>query len=182
MKQFSDYGIVPIKCETKMGGTEVKDELYKVNDILYHHKMDYVCPTLLKRVRGELRVALISLNNKKVPPIAQRKKEEILQKGKAYFQQMKELEQSFIWEQTDADDIQRVLRFRVASYLKEKPSLTPTKAMKLLKESNQVYEDYYTEASHHIALDQVSTGTFKSMQKELQDFILFSVNSLTSAS
>ena len=171
MKKFNDYGIAPIKCETKMGGTEVKEWLYRVNDILYQHKMDYVCPALLKRMKEELRVALIGLYNTKVPPIAQRKKEEILQKGKAHFHKMQELERNFKWESADADDIQKVLRYRVAAYLKEKPNLTPTKAVSFLKGSNQVLEDYYTEASHHIALDQVSMGTFLSMQKELKEYI-----------
>ena len=175
MKKFSDYGIAPIKCETKMGGTEVKDGLYKVNDILYHHKMDYVCPALLQRVKGELREALIRLYDTQVPPIAQRKKDEILRKGKAFFQKMKELERNFKWEQTDAEDIQKVLRYRVSLYLKEKPSLTPTKAAAFLKGCNQVFDDYFTEASNYIALDQVSTSSFKSMQKELKSFICSSL-------
>ena len=130
MKKFSDYGIAPIKCETKMGGTEVKDWLYKINDILYHHKMDYVCPALLNRVKGELRAALVGLYNTKVPPIAQKKKDEILQKGKAHYQKMQDLERSFKWEDADADDIQKVLRYRVAAYLKEKPNLTRPKRRK----------------------------------------------------
>ena len=175
MRKFSDYGIAPIKCETKMGGAEVKEEFHKVNDILYHHKMDYVCPSLLKRMRGELRIALTRLHDKKVPPIAQKKKDEILQKGKAYFQKMQELERGFKWEQADAEDIQKVLRYKVANYLKEKPTLNPEKAVALLKECNQVYEDYYTDASNHIALDQVSTGSFKSVQKELKEYINFSL-------
>lgn len=175
MKKFNDYGIAPIKCETKMGGAEVKDEFRKVNDILYHHKMDYVCPSLLKRMKGELRIALIELHDKKVPPIAQKKKDEILQKGKAYYQKMQELERDFKWEQTDAEDIQKVLRYRVAQFLKEKPDLTPTKAVSFLNGCNQVYEDYYTDASNHIALDQVSTGSFKSVQKELKEYITSSL-------
>ena len=98
MRKFNDYGIAPIKCETKMGGTEVKDWLYRVNDILYQHKMDYVCPALLKRVKEELRAALIGLYNTKVSPIAQKKKDEILQKGKAHFQTIREIERNFKWE------------------------------------------------------------------------------------
>ena len=171
MKKFNDYGIAPIKCETKMGGTEVKDWLYRVNDILYQHKMDYVCPALLKRMKEELRAALMGLYNTKVPPIAQKKKDEILQKGKAYYQKLQELERSFKWESADADDIQKVLRYRVAAYLKEKPNLTPIKAVSFLKGCNQVYEEYYTDASNHIALDHVSTGSFKSVQKELREYI-----------
>ena len=171
MRKFSDYGIAPIKCETKMGGTEVKDWLYRVNGILYQHKMDYVCPALLKRMKEELRAALIGLYNTKVPPIAQRKKDEILQKGKAHFRKIQELERNFKWESADADDIQKVLRYKVAAYLKEKPTMNQAKAVALLQECNLVYEDYYTDASNQIALDQVSTGSFKSVQKELREYI-----------
>ena len=133
MKKFNDYNIAPIKCETKVGGTSVKEGLYKVNGVLYPHKFDYICPALLKRTRAELRVALIKLFNTNVPPIAQKKKDEILQKGKSYFQKMKELE--------------------------------------LLKENQQVYDDYYTDASQYIDLYEVSTDTFRSMQKELESFV-----------
>ena len=41
MKRFGDYGIAPIKCETRMGGADVKDWLYRINNILYPHKYDY---------------------------------------------------------------------------------------------------------------------------------------------
>lgn len=181
MKKFGDYDIAPIKCETRTGGSIVKDELYKINDVLYPHKFDYLCPALLKRMRGELRTALIGLYNTKVPPIAQKKKDEILQKGKAYFQKMKELEMSFKWMPADAGDIQRVLRYRVSTYIKQKPDLTLSKAVELLKENQQVYDDYYTDASRHIDLHEVSTETFKSMQTELKSFISSSLG-LTLAS
>lgn len=171
MKKFEDYNIAPIKCENKMGGTSVKDGLYKINGVLYHRKMDYICPGLLKRTREELRTALIGLYNTKVPPIAQKKKEEILQKGKSFFQQMKEIEQNFKWVPADARDIQKVLRYRVSAYIRQKPDLTPLKAVALLKENQQVYDDYYTDASQHIDLYEVSTDTFKSMQKELKAFV-----------
>ena len=105
MKKFGDYNIAPIKCETKMGGTSVKDGLYKVNGVLYPHKYDYLCPALLKRTRGELRTALIALYNTRVPPIAQKKKDEILQKGKAHFLKIRELERDFKWMPADAADI-----------------------------------------------------------------------------
>ena len=181
MKKFDDYQIAPIKCETKMGGTSVKDGLYKVNGVLYSHKFDYLCPALLKRMGGELRTALIGLYNTTVPPIAQKKKDEILQRGKAYYLKMKELERDFKWEPADAADIQKVLRYRVAEYLKQKPNLTPAKALAMLKENEQVYNDYYKDASQFIDLKDVSTDTFKSVQKELQTF-LFSSLDITSAS
>lgn len=183
MKKFDDYHIAPIKCETKMGGTSVKDGLYKVNGILYQHKLDYLCPALLERLGGELRTALIDLYKTGVPPIAQKKKDEILQKGKAYYLKMKELERDFKWMPADAADIQKVLRYRVSAYLKQKPDLTLSKAVELLKENEQVYNDYYKAASQHIDLECVSTGSFKSMQKELQAFISSSLGiSLTSVS
>ena len=183
MKKFDDYHIAPIKCETKMGGTSVMDWLYKVNGVLYPHKFDYLCPALLKRMGGELRTALIGLYYKKVPPIAQKKKDEILQKGKVYYLKMKELERDFKWEPADAADIQKVLRYRVSAYLKQKPDLNMSKAIGLLKENEQVYNDYYKDASQYIDLNEVSTDTFKSMQKELQAFISSSLGiSLTSAS
>lgn len=181
MKKFGDYNIEPIKCETKMGGTSVKEGLYKVNGVLYPHKLDYICPALLKRTREELRTELIKLYNTKVPPIAQKKKDEILQKGKSYFQKMKELEQNFRWVPADAADIQKVLRYRVSAYLKQKPDLTLSKAVALLKENQQAYDDYYTDASQHIDLHEVSTNTFKSMQKELESFVRSSLG-LTLAS
>ena len=175
MKKFNDYNIAPIKCETKVGGTSVKYGLYKVNGVLYPHKFDYICPALLKRTREELRAALIKLYNTKVPPIAQKKKDEILQKGKSYFQKMKELEQSFKWVPADAADIQKVLRYRVSAYIRLKPDLTPSKALALFKENQQVYDDYYTDASRYIDLYEVSTDTFKSMQKELESFVCSSL-------
>ena len=181
MKKFDDYGIAPIKCETKMGGTSVKDGLYKLNGVLYPHKFDYLCPSLLKRMRGELRTALIDLHNTIVPPIALKKKEEILRKGKAYFLKMKELEQSFKWEPADAEDIQKVLRYRVSAFLKQKPTLTLSTAVALLKENQQVFDDYYTDASRFIDLHGVSTDSYKSMQKELKAFVSSSLG-LTLAS
>ena len=171
MKKFGDYNIAPIKCETKMGGTSVKDGLYKINGVLYPHKYDYLCPALLKRTRGELRTALIALYNTRVPPIAQKKKDEILQKGKAHFLKIRELERDFKWMPADAADIQKVLRYRVAEYLKQKPTLTLSKAVEILNENERVYNDYYKDASQFIDLKGVSTDTFKSMQKELQAII-----------
>ena len=171
MKKFEDYDISPIKCENKMGGTSVKDKLYRINGVLYPHKLDYICPALLKRTREELRIALLDLYNTKVPPIAVKKKEEILQKGKSFFQKLKDIEQSFKWVPADAKDIQKILRYRVAAYIKQKPELTLPKAVALLKENQQVYDDYYTDASQHIDLYEVSTDTFRSMQKELKDFV-----------
>lgn len=183
MKKFDDYNIAPIKCETKMGGKSVKDALYKVNGVLYPHKFDFLCPALLKRMGEELRSALMGLYNTKVPPIAQKKKDEILQKGKAYYLKMKELERDFKWIPADADDIQKVLRYRVSTYLREKPDLTLSKAIKLLEENERVYNDYYNEASKYIDLNDVSTGTFKSMQMELKTFISSSLGmNLTLAS
>ena len=171
MKKLGDYGIAPIKCETRVGGADVKDWLYKVNDILYKHKEDYACPALLHRMRGDLRAVLVDFHNTEVPPIAQRKKDEILQKGKAYFQKMTELERSFRWESADADDIQRVLRFWVSKFVKEKPNLTLNKAVEMMKGTKQAYEDYYTDASRHISLDRVSTASFQSVQDELKEYI-----------
>ena len=49
--------------------------------------------------------------------------------------------------------------------------MNQAKAVALLQECNLVYEDYYTDASNQIALDQVSTGSFKSVQKELKEYI-----------
>ena len=175
MKKFDDYQIAPIKCETKAGGASVQEGLYKVNGVLYPHKFDYVCPALLSRMRGELRGALVELYNTKVPSIAQKKKNEILQKGEAHFQMMKELERDFKWEPTDADDIQRVLNYWVAAYVKEKPNLTPEKAMDILKKSKQAYYDYYVDASRHIPLDHISTASFVSVQQELKDYICSSL-------
>ena len=102
-------------------------------------------------------------------------------KGKSYFQKMKELEQNFRWVPADAADIQKVLRYRVSAYLKQKPDLTLSKAVALLKENQQAYDDYYTDASQHIDLHEVSTNTFKSMQKELESFVRSSLG-LTLAS
>ena len=175
MRRFGEYNIAPIRCETKTGDESVKEGLYKVNGVLYPHKFDYVCPALLSRMRGELRGALVELYNTKVPTIAQKKKNEILQKGKAYFQTMKELERDFKWEPTDADDIQRVLHYWVAAYVKEKPNLTPEKAMEILKKSKQAYADYYVDASRHIPLDHISTASFVSVQQELKDYICSSL-------
>lgn len=171
MKKFGDYGIAPIRCETRIGGADVKEWLYKVNQILYLHKEDYVCPGLLHRMRKELRAVLIDLYGTEVPPVAQQKKEEILRKGKAYFQKMTDLERSFQWEPTDTEDIQRVLRFWVSKFVREKSSLTLEKAVEMLKRTNQVYEDYYESASKQISLDQVSTASFKSVQDELKGYI-----------
>ena len=171
MKKFEDYNIAPIKCETKTGGPSVKDGLYKVNGVLYPHKRDYICPALLKRMKGKLREALIELYNTAVPPLANKKKREILQKGKTHFLKIRELEQNFKWEPSDAEDIQKVLRYRVSGYLKEKPTLTMGKAVQLFKENKQVFDDYYTDASQYIDLEEVSTDSFKSMQKELKNFV-----------
>ena len=171
MKKFGDYGFAPIHCETKMGGAEVKNWLYKVNGVLYPHKFDYVCPALLKRTKEDLRVALIDFYNAKVPSIAQKKKEEILQKGKVFYLKMKELENNFKWEPADAEDVQKVLRYWVAAYLKLKPKMTMKDAVALLQSSKQAYADYYEDASKYIALDQVSTETFKSMQNELTCYV-----------
>lgn len=171
MRKFWEYGLAPIKCDNKVGGTEVNSWLNKVNNVFFWHKYDYVCPALLTRMRGELRTALIGLNDTKVPSIAQKKKEEILQKGKAYFQKMKELERDFKWEPTDADDIQKVLRYQVAAYVKKKPNLTLEEAMKLRNKNRQAYADYYEDASRYIPLDHISTASFFSVQQELKDYI-----------
>lgn len=171
MMRFGDYGIAPIKCENRKGGADVQEWLYKVNDILYRHKFDYVCPALLKRMTEELRVVLLDLHNTEVPPVAQKKKDEILQKGKAYYCKMKHLEQNFKWMPEDADDISKVLRYHVSAFVKKKPDLTLEDAVKMMKESKQVYDDYYTDASTHISLDRVSTASFKSVQEELRAFI-----------
>lgn len=171
MKRFGDYGIAPIKCETRMGGADVKDWLYRINNILYPHKYDYVCPALLKRMMSELRDVLIDLHETEVPPFAQQKKNEILHKGKAYYCQMKELERNFRWESADADEINKVLRYWVSQYVKSKKELTLEKAVELLKKMKQVYEDYYMDASKHLILDDVSTASFKSVQEELRVYI-----------
>ena len=171
MKRFGDYGIAPIKCETRMGGADVKDWLYKVNDILYRHKFDYVCPALLKRMKEDLRVVLVDFLDTEVPPIAQKKKEEILQKGKALFYKMKDLEKTFVWNQADEEDIARVLRYWVSKYVKEKPFLSVEKAIAIHKQSKQAYEDYYLGAKHHIELERIPTGPFSLMLVELKAFI-----------
>lgn len=171
MERFGDYGIAPIRCETRIGGEEVKEWLYKINGILYPHKEDFVCPALLNRMRKDLREALIDFHNTEVPPIAQRKKEEILQKGKAMFNKMKDLEKTFVWNQADEEDITRVLRYWVSKYLKEKPFLTIEKAIQMHRQCKQAYEDYYLGAKHHIELDRIPTGPFTSMLTELKTFI-----------
>ena len=171
MKKFSDYNIAPIKCENKMGTAELTEWLKKVNNVFYWHKYDYICPALLSRMKGDLRTALIGLYSTNVPSIAQKKKTEILQKGKALFQKMTELERNFKWQPTDADDIQRVLRYWVSAYVKEKPNLTPEKAIEILKKSKQAYADYYEDASRFIPLDHISTTSFGSVQQELKDYI-----------
>ena len=145
MERFGDYGIAPIKCETRVGGADVKDWLYKVNDILYRHKLDYVCPALLKRMKEELRVVLTDFYNTEVPPIAQGKKDEILRKGKNIYKKMTDLEKTFVWNQADEEDIARVLRYWVSKYVKEKPFLSVETAIVMHKQSKQAYEDYYLE-------------------------------------
>ena len=171
MKKFWEYNLAPIKCENKVGDAEVKDWLCKVNNVFYWHKYDYVCPALLTRMRENLRAALLGLYNTKVPSIAQKKKTEILQKGKVYYQKMTELERDFKWDPTDADDIQRVLRYRVSAYVKEKPNLTPETALEMLNKNKQTYADFYEDASKHIPLDHISTASFTSVQQELTDYI-----------
>ena len=171
MRKFGEYNLAPIKCENKVGDAKVTDWLHKVNNVFFFHKNDYVCPALLMRMREDLRAALIGLYSTNVPSIAQKKKMEILQKGKAYYQKMTELERDFKWEPTDADDIQRVLRYRVSAYVKEKPNLTPETALKMLNKNKQTYADFYTDASKHIPLDHISTASFFSVQQELKDYI-----------
>ena len=171
MERFGDYGIAPIKCETRVGGADVKDWLYKVNDILYRHKQDYVCPALLKRMKEDLRVVLTDFYNTEVPPIAQGKKDEILQKGKNIYKKMTDLEKTFVWNQADEEDIARVLRYWVSKYVKEKPFLSIEKAIAMYKQSKQAYEDYYLGAKHHIELERIPTGPFSSMLAELKSFI-----------
>ena len=171
MRKFWEYNLAPIKCENKVGDAEVNVWLHKVNDVFFWHKYDYVCPALLTRMKGDLRTALIGLYNTNVPSIAQKKKTEILQKGKAYYQKMTELERDFKWDPADADDIQRVLRYWVSAYVKEKPNLTTETALRLLNKSKQAYADYYTDASKYIPLDQISTASFISVQQDLKDYI-----------
>ena len=81
----------------------------------------------------------------------------------------------------DAEDIQKVLRYRVSAFLKQKPTLTLSKAVALLNENQQVFDDYYTDASRFIDLHGVSTDSYKSMQKELKAFVSSSLG-LTLAS
>ena len=171
MRKFWEYNLAPIKCDNKVGNAEVNVWLHKVNDVFFFHKHDYVCRALLTRMKGDLRTALIGLYNTNVPSIAQKKKTEILQKGKAHYQKMTELERDFKWDPTDADDIQRVLHYWVAAYVKEKPQLTTEKALELLKKSKQAYADYFEDASRHIPLDHISTASFISVQQDLKDYI-----------
>ena len=84
---------------------------------------------------------------------------------------MTELERDFKWDPTDADDIQKVLRYWVSAYVKEKPQLTTEKALELLNKSKQAYADYFEDASRHIPLDHISTASFISVQQELKDYI-----------
>ena len=171
MERFGDYGIAPIKCEIRVGGADVKDWLYKVNDIFYRHKLDYVCPAMLKRMKEDLRDVLTDFYYTEVPPIAQKKKDEILQKGKALYNKMRDLENTFVWNQADEEDIARVLRYWVSKYVIEKPFLSVEGAVEMLKKSKQAYEDYYLVAKSHIDLGHVPTASFTSMMEELKAFI-----------
>ena len=80
--------------------------------------------------------------------------------------------EGYLWRRFfDAEDIGKVLRYYVSAFVRRKSNLTLADAAKMMQESSQAYEDYYTEASKHISLDQVSAASFNSVQEELQTVI-----------
>lgn len=150
---LENLGITPIRCENKATDEEVKEIHYSVNDILYRYRFCLISGPMAKYIARKLegyRNGLRGLWSKEKGQI-RAKVSELGKTLSTYINKLNDYN-----PQDSEDDNARVLRKRVAEYVKVKDELDFEGSLKFARE-NWILDRKYSAL----------VPSFKQMQREL---------------
>lgn len=140
-------GLVPLKCENKEGTDKLKEIHHGINDILFRTRYSFI----FKRDANDIYTRLCAygkdLAGLEVPDRAKAKKEELLTKLRKVCNSLNVYRKQ---DQTveDVDKMDKALGYFTHKFIEVKDNITFDKAVELLKESKELYNNVYPFAEH----------------------------------
>lgn len=163
MKRGKDLGVEVIKTVAKEGSPQLKELHCDINDVMYKYSWKYLSPKMSTRIYNQLAELGKKVNELSVPDKAKAKKEEILSAMRTALRNLKTYGNDYRWMPTDADEVQRSLKFLLNDYLKHKGD-ADFDAIEALAVNKEIWDDMYMGCPYK---NNIETGKFKSMQNEL---------------
>lgn len=153
MLRGEEIDIRPIKCINKESNECLTDYVYRLNGILYPLTKRYITNKAKERLLGQLKEICTELSSTDFPARCKPKKEEILEKCRDIYGNVR------IYVSDDnPTQCQAVVKYATSQYLRNKPQ-DDEDILKMLQANKQIAEDYG------------SNTAFKKMQDELINMI-----------
>lgn len=141
MKTFEALGISIIKCQNKQTCDSLKDLQYDMNKVLYPLTKRIASKKAINRLRNCLISKGKKITELSCPASAEAKKKEILNNVKSMCISLGE--QLKIEEDISQDEANKVFRYQIAQYIKQKAQdLSNEEILKLLEQNKEISEDY----------------------------------------
>lgn len=140
-------GLVPLKCTSKEGTDKLKEIHHGINDILYGTRYAFIFKRNANDIYNRLCVYGKDLAGLEVPDRAKAKKEELLAKLRLVCNSLNVYRKQ---DQTveDVDKMDKALGYFIHKFIEIKDNITFEKAVELLKESKELYDNVYPFAEH----------------------------------
>ena len=163
MKNGKEIGFKFIKTKATATTDKLTAIQYEVNQIVYDNNKRYISPTMAERLKKKLVEYGKSLNELNVGDRYKVKKDEMLDQLRTLCKQLKEYIKTFQWQETDAMQVERTMKYQLREYLKNKESLN---AEEYLQRNLEIWEELYLPCPFSSA---INTSKFVLMQEELQE-------------
>lgn len=163
MKKGEELGIKPISTVSKDGTQKLKELHCAVNDVMYLYSRKYISPKMAEKIFDRLVDKGKELNDLDVPDKAKKKKEEILEAMRSAVKELKSYIKDYKWVESDADEVQRTLKFLLSTYLKSKGG-EDFDAVRTMTINKEIWDDMYMECPYK---DGIKVKPFQKMQDEL---------------
>lgn len=137
--QAKTLGLTPIKCENREGTEALKKIHYAINDVLYVNAGKYLFKPQAEKMYETLVNYGKELKDLEVPEKAQPKKNEILAELRTRCNSLKVYKQNNQVSE-DVPEMQRAVNWTIHLWIEAKDSMTPEKALELLRESKTVHD------------------------------------------
>lgn len=163
IKRLKDFGINPIKLDSKYGNKEIDNILHKANDLLYFFNLLYITDTAKTYIQSQIKVLGTDLKNVSMSIVqkSSSRKEELRTKLLDIYQKL-----NSYYPPSDNDInvvgiVEKMNRMQVAMFLKEKKEgLDNEKKFEWLRKI-QMFSNAYDVSDGLKSVNNEILGSFK---------------------
>ena len=136
--QGKEIGLAPIRCKNRDGSEALKTLHFRINDILFQLRYEYIFQTKAMTTLSRLISLGKELKELNVPDKAKPKKNEILTQLRNICRQLQGYS-NYTQTGDDTEEMQKAVNNLVHQYLKEKDGLTLEEALEYTVKTKELY-------------------------------------------